>query len=461
MDSLHSYHPPVKIVDIPSATRLAKRLYNLEGFRKSDISRHLSKNNDFSKAVAEEYCKLFTFSHQSLDEALRKFLQQFCLTGETQDRERVLLHFSKRFLECNPSLRAVTFQSHDAVHTLTCAIMLLNTDLHNEALQQRRMTVDEFVENLAELNDGTNFPDSLLREVYAAIKAEPIEWVQDSDSGAESELSSAGPGSGPGRPLSPPQPQSSLGSEVSFGQQSGGINPFLSMPDPETSVDYKRGYVMRKSCFDSNKKKTKIGKRSWKMFYLSLRDLVLYCFKDEASAQLTASYESPMSAIRIHHSLASVAGDYTKKQFVFRLETCDRAEYLFQTSDQKELETWVDTINTVVSRYSSPPLPAPCSNSVKFQRPLYPSSRSSQGLSDQLASHRGQVRDLGGELAAHTAAPPERTAKGVIWAGYREKSEFLQQEMDRFSVYISVLENLVSKHQNNQILSSPLKIIMN
>jgi len=418
MDSLHSYHPPVKIVDIPSATRLAKRLYNLEGFRKSDISRHLSKNNDFSKAVAEEYCKLFTFSHQSLDEALRKFLQQFCLTGETQDRERVLLHFSKRFLECNPSLRGVTFQSHDAVHTLTCAIMLLNTDLHNEALQQRRMTVDEFVENLAELNDGTNFPDSLLREVYAAIKAEPIEWVQDSDSGAESELSSAGPVSGPGRPLSP-QSQPSLGSEVSFGQQSGGINPFLSMPDPETSVDYKRGYVMRKSCFDSNKKKTKIGKRSWKMFYLSLRDLVLYCFKDEGSAQLTASYESPMSAIRIHHSLASVARDYTKKQFVFRLETCDRAEYLFQTSDQKELETWVDTINTVVSRYSSPPLPAPCSNSVKFQRPLYPSSRSGQSLSEQLASHRGQVRDLGQELTAHTAAPPERAAKGAIWAGYR------------------------------------------
>ena len=134
---------------------------------------------------------------------------------------------------------------------------LFHTDLHNEALQQRRMTVDEFVENLAELNDGTNFPDSLLREVYAAIKAEPIEWVQDSDSGAESELSSAGPVSGPGRPLSPPQ--SSLSTEVSFGQQSGGINPFLSMPDPENSVDYKRGYVMRKSCFDSNKKKTKIG----------------------------------------------------------------------------------------------------------------------------------------------------------------------------------------------------------
>merc|ERR1719166_93163 len=137
-----------------------------------------------------------------------------------------------------------------------------------------------------------------------------------------------------------------------------------------------------------------LGKRSWKMFYLSLRDLVLYCFKDEKSAQLSSSYESPMSAVRIHHALAAAAGDYTKKQFVFRLRTCDRAEYLFQTSDQKELETWVETINTVVARYSSPQLPAPCSNSVKFQRPLYPSSRSNQSVSEQLSSHRDQLRDL-------------------------------------------------------------------
>lgn len=35
--------PPAKSVDQPSAMRLAKRLYNLDGFRKSDVSRHLSK----------------------------------------------------------------------------------------------------------------------------------------------------------------------------------------------------------------------------------------------------------------------------------------------------------------------------------------------------------------------------------------------------------------------------------
>merc|ERR1712025_1449625 len=380
----------------------------------------------------------------------------------TQDRERVLLHFSRRFLECNPYLRGETFQSHDSVHTLTCAIMLLNTDLHNEALQQRKMTPEEFVENLAELNDGHNFPEVLLREVYLAIKTEPIEWVQDDSN--DSDIGSGG-GVGVGgqsREESPPPGgggHDNPASGVSFTNQVGGINPFLTMPDPDSSVDYKRGYVMRKSCFDSNKKKTKLGKRSWEMYYLSLRDLVLYCFKDEKSAQLTSSYESPMSAMRVHHSLATIAGDYTKKQFVFRLRTCDRAEYLFQTSDQKELETWVETINTVVARYSSPPLPPPCSSSSKFQRPLYSSSSSKLSLSEQLASHRSQVRELNQELVLLTNNKPNKGAKAVVWSEFREKGEFLESEVGRYSTYISVLENLLTKQQTSQMVSSPLAVI--
>lgn len=43
VESLHSYHYSPKAVDMPSAIRLAKRLYSLDGFKKSDVSRHLSK----------------------------------------------------------------------------------------------------------------------------------------------------------------------------------------------------------------------------------------------------------------------------------------------------------------------------------------------------------------------------------------------------------------------------------
>ena len=56
---------------------------------------------------------------------------------------------------------------------------------------------------------------------------------------------------------------------------------------------------------------------------------------------------------------------------------------------------------------------------LQFQRPLYPSSRSSQPLVEQLASHRGQVRDLSRDLATHTAQPPDRGDKAVIWSSYR------------------------------------------
>jgi PH/SEC7 domain-containing protein len=58
--------------------------------------------NDFSILVAEEYLKFFDFSGDTLDVALRKFLKQFSLIGETQERERILAHFSRHYIQTNP-----------------------------------------------------------------------------------------------------------------------------------------------------------------------------------------------------------------------------------------------------------------------------------------------------------------------------------------------------------------------
>ena len=112
--------------------------------------------------------------------------------------------------------------------------------------------------------------------------------------------------------------------DIEIGDNKGGVNPFLSLPDPASSTDYKKGYVMRKCCIDPNGKKTKLGKRSWKMFFLSLRDMVLYCFKEEKSLRLDGAFCDVNNAIRVHHGLAERASDYTKKQFVFRLHTADQ-----------------------------------------------------------------------------------------------------------------------------------------
>ena len=51
--------------------------------------------------MATEYLKFFDFSSESITQSLQKFLKAFHLSGETQERERILIPFSKRYHECN------------------------------------------------------------------------------------------------------------------------------------------------------------------------------------------------------------------------------------------------------------------------------------------------------------------------------------------------------------------------
>lgn len=91
------------------------------------------------------------------------------------------------------------------------------------------------------------------------------------------------------------------------------------------------------------------------------------------------------NAIRIHHALATKAADYTKKQHVFRLHTADQSEYLFQTSDSKELQSWIDTINYVCASFSAPPLEGAVGSQKRFQRPLLPSSHTKLSMVDAMS----------------------------------------------------------------------------
>lgn len=108
---------------------------------------------------------------------------------------------------------------------------------------------------------------------------------------------------------------------------------------------------MRKCCIDPDGRKSLIscvfclfvliqhfsslaplGKRSWKMFYATMRDMVIYLHKDEHGFKKSSLVADNLSScIRIHHALATKATDYRKKQHVFRLQTADAAQFLFQT----------------------------------------------------------------------------------------------------------------------------------
>ena len=100
----------------------------------------------------------------------------------------------------------------------------------------------------------------------------------------------------------------------------------------------------------------------------------------------------------------------------------------------QELFAWIDTINTVVSRFSSPPLPAPCSSAAKFERPLFPSSCSRLSVADQLAAHRSQLAQLKQQLADASDDAKHSGGRKKNHQQNAEKFEFLASENDRFKV---------------------------
>ena len=78
---------------------------------------------------------------------------------------------------------------------------------------------------------------------------------------------------------------------------------------------------MRKCCIDHNAKKIHFLKRSWKIFFLAIKDMVLYCFKDENSLIVKGKFREE---IKLNHAYAERAFDYAKNKFVFRLNTSDQ-----------------------------------------------------------------------------------------------------------------------------------------
>jgi len=102
--------------------------------------------------------------------------------------------------------------------------------------------------------------------------------------------------------------------------------------------------------------------------------------------------------IKLHHAIAAVAADYKKRPNVFRLTLADRSQYLFQCSDLREMNSWIDMINWNAARFSSPALEAPCSSTGRFEKPLLPSSISRLHAREQLTSHQTALSRWNEEL---------------------------------------------------------------
>ncbi|TNY24717.1 hypothetical protein DMC30DRAFT_345458 [Rhodotorula diobovata] len=128
------------------AGRLAERAWDEdEGFlERRKIAEWLGSAGRVNAAALRLYMDRFDFQALSLDAAFRRLCGKLYLKAETQQVDRILEQFSRRYFDDNP--RTVYGSSADVVHAVSYSLLLLNTDLH-VVDSTTRMTRAQFIRN--------------------------------------------------------------------------------------------------------------------------------------------------------------------------------------------------------------------------------------------------------------------------------------------------------------------------
>lgn len=136
---------------------------------KKNIGLYLGDVDDFNVKVLDEFVKLHNFEGLQCDSALRIFLEEFFLPGESQIIDRMMQKFAYHFCSQNKD----AFRSPDTAYVLAFSIILLNTDLHNPSIK-RKMSKEEFIKNNKGIDNGEDLPIEYLSYIYDNISKNEI-----------------------------------------------------------------------------------------------------------------------------------------------------------------------------------------------------------------------------------------------------------------------------------------------
>ncbi|CUA73911.1 Arf guanine nucleotide exchange factor sec74 [Schizosaccharomyces pombe 972h-] [Rhizoctonia solani] len=143
----------------------------LETVSKSEIANAIaSKNDPFHSAALALYMQRFNFVLEPLDIALRRLLMDLSLPKETQQIDRVMEAFAKRYTDCNPGL----FASEDQAYVLAFSLMMLHTDAFNKN-NKNKMTKVDYVKNTR----MPGLPPEVLDYFFDNIVFAPFIFIED------------------------------------------------------------------------------------------------------------------------------------------------------------------------------------------------------------------------------------------------------------------------------------------
>lgn len=175
-----------------SPAEIAEFLRCTPDLDKAVIGDYLGEREEPMFTVMHAYVDAMDFSEQTLDEAIRKFLEGFRLPGEAQKIDRLMEKFAERYCKQNPG----AYKSADTAYVLSYSVIMLNTDAHNPQVKNK-MTKEGFLRNNKGIDDGQDLDPNHLSDLYDRIVNNEIR-MKDEDPeliAQKAEANNAGSGS--------------------------------------------------------------------------------------------------------------------------------------------------------------------------------------------------------------------------------------------------------------------------
>ncbi|KAK3838349.1 MAG: hypothetical protein JOS17DRAFT_770716 [Linnemannia elongata] len=148
---------------------IAAYLMTTPGLDKAAIGEYIGEGDKKAIKVMHAFVDRLDFTGVGFVDALRMFLQNFRLPGESQKIDRLMEKFADRYCDTNPKV----FANAEPAYILAFSVIMLNTDQHSDSVK-RRMDVKDFIKNNRGINDNANLPDEYLTEIFNNISNNEI-----------------------------------------------------------------------------------------------------------------------------------------------------------------------------------------------------------------------------------------------------------------------------------------------
>lgn len=175
-----SYLIRFKFVE-PQPNVLAKFLMTRKGISRYSIGDYLGHTkDDLATETLKFFVRMVDMRNKDIDVALRYLLSFFQIPGESQKIKSIMEEFQESYMEQNQHYWPKFCINPDTIMILAYAIIMLHTDMYNPNIRkQQKMSKEDFIRNLRNVDDGHDIDPNLLTAIYDRIRAAEMKTFSD------------------------------------------------------------------------------------------------------------------------------------------------------------------------------------------------------------------------------------------------------------------------------------------